>query len=126
MLAAGEDELICDMAQTYHVYDWRGLPLKTAAALAAGLPEDARTRKKMENRAYDSRELWLAMIVDSLRWLQWARTTDGHKGRNQPESIAEKLLRKTEEKNTPRGGYTPEEFAEAYKRATGEEFVIGR
>ena len=30
-----EDELICDMAETYHVLNWRELPLKTAAILAS-------------------------------------------------------------------------------------------
>lgn len=29
----------------------------------------------------------LASIVDVLRWLQWAKTEDGSKGRNMPEPI---------------------------------------
>lgn len=29
----------------------------------------------------------LATAVDTLRWLQWAQTEDGHKGRNQPDPI---------------------------------------
>lgn len=30
----------------------------------------------------------LALIADVLRWLQWAKTKDGSKGRNQPEPIS--------------------------------------
>lgn len=29
----------------------------------------------------------LAIIADVLRWLQWAKTSDGRKNRNQPEPI---------------------------------------
>ena len=37
MLALDEDAFICDMAQTYHVYDIRSLPLPYLATLASGL-----------------------------------------------------------------------------------------
>jgi len=42
MIATDEDALVCDLAETYHVLDYRMLPLKTAAALASGLRSDAR------------------------------------------------------------------------------------
>ena len=38
----GKDKLICDFAQYYHVLDWRSLPVRLAATLAAGLPPDSR------------------------------------------------------------------------------------
>ena len=125
MAAAGEEELICDFAQCYHVLDWRGLPLKTAAVLAAGLPEDARIRKKMSGRTCGIDTLILAQIVDLLRWFQWARTEDGRKGQNHPESLFLKLAEPPAEKKDPGGFRTPEDFMAAYKKATGEDFVIG-
>ena len=50
-----EDELICDMAETYHVLNWRELPLKTAAIAALivgvcflvfGVVQDFKKREK--------------------------------------------------------------------------------
>lgn len=53
MILTDEDALICDLAETYHVLDYRALPLKTAAALASGLRADARifeVLKKQKHR----------------------------------------------------------------------------
>ena len=44
MAAQYPEELTCDMAETYHVLDWRALGLPLAATLAAGLRENSRTR----------------------------------------------------------------------------------
>lgn len=63
MIATDEDALICDLAETYHVFDYRGLPLKTAAALASGLRNDARIfeiirlqekEEKRETKSFDT------------------------------------------------------------------------
>ena len=43
MAALAPDELVCDMAETYHVLDWRALGLPLAATLAGGLRETSRT-----------------------------------------------------------------------------------
>ncbi|MBO7722484.1 MAG: hypothetical protein J6S27_01735 [Thermoguttaceae bacterium] len=32
MVREDETALICDLAETYHILDWRALPLRTAAA----------------------------------------------------------------------------------------------
>lgn len=42
MMNISEDALICDLAETYHIYDMRSLPLRTVATLSAGLREDSR------------------------------------------------------------------------------------
>lgn len=34
MLNLSEDALICDFAETYHIYDYRSLPLRLVATLA--------------------------------------------------------------------------------------------
>ena len=43
MAALAPDELVCDMAETSHVLDWRALGLPLAATLAGGLRETSRT-----------------------------------------------------------------------------------
>ena len=44
MAARDEDALVCDMAETYHIFDYRALPLFLAARLACGLREDSRSK----------------------------------------------------------------------------------
>lgn len=96
MIRTDENALICDFAETYHILDYRALSLKTAAALASGLPEDSRIMMKITGRRVDAKTLLLAGILDRLTTLAWFKTEDGHKGRNRPESVLEKLSGKPE------------------------------
>ena len=41
MAALAPDELVCDMAETYHVLDWRALGLPLAATLAGACGRQA-------------------------------------------------------------------------------------
>ena len=41
MIATDEDALICDFAETYHIYDYRSLDVEYAATLAYGLRDDS-------------------------------------------------------------------------------------
>ncbi len=44
----------------------------------------------------------LAMIVDVLRWLQWAKTKDGIRNRNRPEPIARPGVKPTKKRAHPK------------------------
>ena len=81
------DELTCDMAETYHVLDWRalGLPL-------AGLRENSRTRMALAGSVSTVDTLLLGAAVDALHLLVWAKTKDGQKGRSRPEPVVNRLL----------------------------------
>ncbi len=92
MAAQCEDELICDMAETYHVLNWRELPLKTAAILASGLHPDSRTCRKLSGQKVILDTAIRAAMLDELRMLVWMNTKDGSKGKNRPESIFLKML----------------------------------
>lgn len=92
MIATDEDALVCDFAETYQVFDYKSLPARFAATLAAGLRDDSRIKMKMAGVSYSTETLMLAMAVDRLSLLFWARTEDGQKNRNRPESIYAKLL----------------------------------
>ena len=50
MIATDEDSLICDLAQYYHVFDYRSMTVESVATLAAGLPEDSRIMRKLYNQ----------------------------------------------------------------------------
>ena len=47
MLKTDEDALICDLAETYHIYDWQSYPLGLIATLAAGLRDDSRIKMRL-------------------------------------------------------------------------------
>lgn len=122
MIRTDETALICDMAETYGIYDWRALPLETAAALASGLREDSRIKRKIAGIPVDTMTLLTAMIVDRLSLLVWSKTKDAEKGENRPESIVEKILDlDKKEENEVEGFQTPEEFQAAWRAAVEEK-----
>ena len=69
MLAAGRDELACDLAETYGILDYRGLPARRLAVLAAGLREDSRIKLRMSGARVPLETLLLASIADALNAL---------------------------------------------------------
>lgn len=87
MLKVDEAALVCDMAETYSIYNWRALPLSTAALLACGLRENSRIMRKLSGSRYPDEILMQALILDRLNTLIWFQTADGQKGRNRPESV---------------------------------------
>lgn len=112
MISVDRDALICDMAETYHIYDLRGLPARTLATLAFGLRADSRIKMRLSDQPLRVDTILLAAIVDRLGLLVWAQTEDGQKGRNRPQSIIDAL---TGVEDGPQGYSTPEEF-EAERR----------
>lgn len=116
MIHADRNALICDMAETYHIYSLESLPVDTVAVLACGLRATSRIKQKLTGVNVAPDILLLAHAVDALRILVWQPTKDGHKNRNKPESIAEKLqgIDRQERKKTAVTAFdTPEEFERA-------------
>ena len=94
MIQEGEDELICDLAETYKIYDYKLLPVKLVATFSCGLSEDSRIKRKLRGETetfaqYEQR--LLIAIFDRINWLQWSRTKDAQDGINCPESLYEKI-----------------------------------
>ncbi len=118
MVRADETALICDFAEYYHVLDWRALPLKTAAALAAGLRDDSRVKSRMAGITVDPQTQMLAAAVDRLGLLVWMKTKDATKGRNRPKSLLEELMKKPED--VAKLFDSPELFEAARKRIMKE------
>ncbi len=87
MVRADKNALICDLAETYGIYDWRALPLHTVATLAAGLREDSRIVMKMSGHRASLTDLLLASIFDKTALLVWSKTKDAEKNRNRPSSM---------------------------------------
>ena len=116
MLHEDETAVICDLAETYHVLDYRVLPLKIVAALASGLREDSRIRMKLSGMRVSTDTMLAAATVDRLSMLIWAKTKDGEIGRNRPESILDKLTAEDTRSDEEYKAFdSPEEFMQARK-----------
>ena len=116
MIAAGEEELICDLAETYQIYNWKALPVRTLAALCYGLKEDSRIRKKLSGQKADTQTTLLAAAVDRLSMLVWAQSTDAAKGRNKPQMLTDVLLKNDTHKNETQRFASGAEFEAARRR----------
>lgn len=112
MIGLGEDELICDFAETYHILDLYALPIEMAATLACGLREDARIVRKINNAKDFDRQLRVG-IYDCLNWLKWSKTKAAEEGAPPPESLYDKLYNKKEKEI--KGFEKAQDFDEAWK-----------
>ena len=111
-----EDALICDLAETYHVYDYRSLPVQLVATLSAGLRDDARIKLEAADSPVSLDTIILAAIADNLTML---RAGMDKKNRGKPFLFSE-ALRGEKKKQKVRGFRTAEEFEAALKRIRGE------
>lgn len=87
MIATDRDALICDFAETYHVFNFFDLPVETAAVLAYGLRDNSRIKMKLSNQRVSTETMLQAAAVDALNLLVWAKTKDAKTGRNRPKSL---------------------------------------
>lgn len=98
MIKIDKDALLCDLAETYQIYDFRQLPLTTVAVFSCGLSEDSRIKMKINNQKVKLDQIILMNISDTLKLLLWSKTKDGQKGRNKP-AMWTSLLEKPKVKN---------------------------
>ena len=117
MLERSEDSLICDLAETYHIYDMRSFKASYIAILAAGLREDSRVMMLFSGNKIRPSLLLQAASLDKLALLWWAETKDGQKNRNRPESVVESLTKENKQTEEPPIVF---ESAEEFNRAREE------
>lgn len=117
MLHADRNALICDMAETYNIYDLESLPLETVAVLACGLRAESRIKQKLTGVKVAPDIFLLAHIADRLGLLVWAKTKDGRHNRRRPASFVKTLTgtesKEEKQKITVSAFDTPEEFERA-------------
>ncbi|SEP91990.1 hypothetical protein SAMN04488558_10390 [Ignavigranum ruoffiae] len=98
MIKTDENALICDLAETYHIYDYKQLPLSTVAVFASGLSNNSRIKLKMNGLKISLETMFLAQILDDLNILVWSKTKDSKNGKNKPKSIYRMLVDEPEER----------------------------
>ena len=127
MIILDEDALVCDLAETYQIYDYKQLPLNQVAVFAYGLRDDSRIKQIMSDQIVSLEITLLANIVDRLSISLWLQTKDGQKGVNRPTSIAELLTKNNKEKSDERdylvfeSGEDFENYRKALLAKTGGE-----
>ena len=109
MLNTDEDAVICDLAETYRIYNYKDMPPETVAIFCNGLRDDSRIKMKMSGQKVKLDTMLLASTVDRLSLLVWAKTKDGQKGRNKPKSLVDGINK-------------PVKVKEELAFTTGEEF----
>ena len=121
MIALDEDALICDLAETYHIYDYRSLPVKLVATLSAGLRDDSRIKLRAAGSPVSLNTILLASIADRVELFRYGFTSKAKDGTSAPVSIAETLLggKKTNVRGVSSFA-TAEEFEAALARIRGE------
>lgn len=92
MIATDEDALICDLAETYHIYDYRSLSPRMAAVFSCGLRDDSRIKLALAGVRYSLDTLLNVLTYDAVNWLRWAQSKDAHDGGEPPERLYNKLL----------------------------------
>ena len=116
MIGFDRDALICDLAETYHIYDYRSLPVKLVATLSSGLRENSRIKTKMRGEQVPVTDSLLAMIYDILAGFLW------NGGGKPPESAYDRLNGIEHEK--PEKNFetfdSPEDYLRERERIIGE------
>ncbi|WP_333559520.1 MULTISPECIES: DUF5361 domain-containing protein [Ligilactobacillus] len=92
-----EDALICDLAETYGIYNYRQLPADRVAVFCYGLRDDSRIKMAMADMRYTLDTLLSAGILDRLSILIWQKTEDAQQNRNKPVSLTDILTGNAEE-----------------------------
>lgn len=121
MLATDRDALVCDLAETYGIFDHRALPATLLATLAVGLRDDSRIKIRLSGGKVPRSEMLLAAAVDRLSLLVWGMTEDAQLGRNRPASLLDALLGEEEKSGDIVAFDTAEDFETEWTRITGVE-----
>lgn len=116
MLMIDKEAIICDLAETYHIYNYKELPVKLLATLCVGLRDNSRIKMKINgNKVPYNIELIMA-AVDRLSLLVYAQSKDAQKGKNKPKLLLEQLY-----ENKSLSGYdSGEEFMKDLERIRKE------
>lgn len=109
LLNLDEDAVICDIAETYGVFDYKSLDVGLLSILVTGLPPESRIKQKLNKEKIGLTDTLLAGILDSLNHI--AYMLQGKKHGKHPASVLE-MLRNVSEKKTKKSisFSSPEEF----------------
>ena len=104
--------MVCDLAEYYHILNYKELSPELVAVLVIGLPDNSRVKMKLSGQKLTLEESLLALLLDDFRTYIWARSK--RRG-SRPKSIYKELTKDKEPKEELMTFETPEEY-EAFMR----------
>ena len=123
MISEDRYALVCDLAETYGIFDYRALPVNLLATLAVGLRDDSRIKMRLSGAKATRSELLMAAMVDRLSMLLWAQTEDGRNGTNRPQSILSSIQGEDKKDSPVEAFDTADAFESEWTRITGVSHV---
>lgn len=121
MMNLDKNALLCDLAETYHIYDYRSLPLHMVGIFACGLREDSRTMMKVMGVKVNTIQTLLALIADNTRLIAWLQSSDGEKGINRPKPLLAMMSEEKYSENNIETFENGQQFDDEWNRLTGGE-----
>lgn len=115
MIKFDELSLMCDLAETYHIYDYKQLSPQQIAVFSIGLRENSRIKMKLAGQSVPLETMLLAGIQDKLNISLWFKTKDGQKGKNKPKMVVD-ILNKPVEKPKRKIQFNSGEEFEKYRQ----------
>lgn len=113
MIRLNEDALICDLAETYHIFNYRDMPPRLVATLASGLGDDSRIKRLAGGQPASSEVMLLGGILDALHMLIY-KLSDGSTA--PPVSIIDLMFGNGEEPQKQCMSFESYEDFEAYRQ----------
>lgn len=92
MIVIDENALMCDLAQTYNIYDYKQLPPETIAAFSVGLEDKSRIKMKLSGLTVPIETMLLAQIADAINTLAWMNSKDCKNSSKRPKSLIKAIL----------------------------------
>lgn len=91
-MAECEDEMICDLAEVYHMFNYKEYSPLLVGTLLVGLRDDSRVKMKISGQKISFERLLMARAVDELAFQSWTKTKDASKNKHRPKSILQELI----------------------------------
>lgn len=101
--------MICDLAEYYHIYNYREMPPILVASLVSGLRDESRTKMKISGRKFTTEIFLMASIVDRLTIISHQLSRDKKK----PKFITDILLANEKKEDQIQTFDSIEEFEKA-------------
>lgn len=92
MIHECEDLLICDLAETYHLFNYREVSPIVVASLLVGLRDDSRVKMHYSDTKITLDQMLMAMMVDSLKFISWTFTQEARRGKPYKQKSVLKTL----------------------------------
>lgn len=120
MIELDEDALVCDLAETYQIYEYRSLPLKLVATLSVGLRDNSRIKMLASGMHVSQDTLLLAAIADRVEMFRYGFSDAAKKGKRPPEMLVDALTGGTHKKSNVTSFKTADEFETALAKLRGK------